>query len=290
MELRKYNKINNSDKSNADEVITELDKIKSKVEPVSENIHKDHRSRLKTQFLVNGISALTDIQKLELLLFYSIPQKDTNPLAHALIKEFGSIKNVLKADFNQLTKVNGIKENTATFITFVNDILNYCNMPDEHEHIGGVKDAIAHAKQCFYNVDVEQFYIFCLSKGNNIIKRVLVKTGTADEVSVQIRNLTQIAIETKCNKIIIAHNHPAGKAEMSDEDCAFTYSLICSCVLNSIDVVDHIIVGTDKAISLGARGIIQKLKSKAINTIQLPKDKRDFLSASSKDYIIEPED
>ena len=50
--------------------------------PKKSNIHKDHRSRLKNQFIENGIDTLTDIQKLELLLFYSIPQKDTNPIAH----------------------------------------------------------------------------------------------------------------------------------------------------------------------------------------------------------------
>ncbi len=287
MELRKYNPTSKSENPSAKVAVSELEKVSKSEQP--ENIHKDHRSRLKTQFLVNGISVLTDIQKLEMLLFYSIPQKDTNPIAHALIKEFGSLKNVLKADFNQLCKVDGVKENTATFITFINGILNQCNMPDEHEHIGSSSDAIAHASKCFFNVDTEQFYLFCLSKGNNIIKRVLVKTGTADEVSVQIRNLTQIAIESKCNKIIIAHNHPAGKGEMSDEDCAFTYSLICSCILNSIDVIDHIIVGTDKAISLGARGIIQKLKDKAVSTIQLPRDKKAWLSASSSDYILDSE-
>ena len=117
----------------------------------------------------------------------------------------------------------------------------------------------------------------------------MLKSGTSDEVSVQIRNITKLAIDNKCNRIIVAHNHPNGKAIMSDEDCSFTYSLICSCILNSIDVLDHIIIGTDKGISLGAQNVIQKLKKKAVATIQISQDKKDFLSSSSAIYKIDQE-
>lgn len=265
--------------------LRKLNNHKEKVSPAS-NIHKNHRTRLKNQFLENGLTTLTDIQKLELLLFYAIPQKDTNPIAHALINTFGSLKSVLKADPKELMKVDGIKENSATLISLVNNFLNYCNMPESDEIISSTEDAKLYASRCFFNIDVEQFYVFCLSKSNKIIKRVLVSSGSSDEVSVQIRNITQIALESKCNRIIVAHNHPNSEANMSDEDCAFTYSLLCSCILNSIELLDHIIVGTNGATSLGGRGLMDKLKKRAVNTIQLPQDKRDLLSAASEHYHI----
>ena len=258
---------------------------KSKFSTVS-NIHKDHRSRLKNQFLQNGLTALTDIQKLELLLFYAIPQKDTNPIAHNLIDTFGSLKSVLKADTKSLMKVNGVKENTATLISLVNNILNYCTMPESDETISSTEEAKAYASRCFLNVDVEQFYVFCLSKSNRVLKRVLVSSGSSDEVSVQIRTITQIALDSKCNRIIVAHNHPNSEANMSDEDCAFTYSLLCSCVLNSIELLDHIVVGINGATSFGGRGLMDKLKKRAISTIQLPQDKQSLLSAVSENYSV----
>ena len=95
-----------------------------------QNIHKDHRSRLKTQFIENGIDALTDIQKLEMLLFYAIPQKDTNPIAHNLLNEFGSLSNVMSANFNELIKVEGVKENTATLLRFFGSMVNYTGKSD----------------------------------------------------------------------------------------------------------------------------------------------------------------
>ena len=258
---------------------------KAAVKTSNTNIHKDHRSRLKSQFLSNGVDGLTDIQKLELLLFYSIPQKDTNPIAHKLLDAFGSIRNVFAASPADLMKVSGIKENSATLIKFVGSMLNYCSRPDGEDVIDSTSKGKDFASKYFAHIEVEQFYVFCLTKSNKLKKSVLINTGTSGEVSVQIRNITEVAIENKCDRIIVAHNHPCGKAIMSDQDCKFTYSLICSCILNNIDVLDHIIVGTDRTISLYEQGIIEKLKQRASNTIQISEEKRFFISETSKSYI-----
>ena len=284
MELRNYN---NSKVPNSTVEKTYKTESKTKASTKPENIHKDHRSRLKSQFVEHGIEPLTDVQKLELLLFYAIPQKDTNPIAHELISAFGSLKNVLKADYSQLIKINGIKENTATLISLVNSMLNYAERPDAQSKLSSTSVAKNFVSKFYFNVSVEQFYVICLTKSNEVIKSFMIKSGTADEVDVQIRTITQVALDSKCNKIIISHNHPQGKAEMSDEDLAFTYSIVCSCMLNSIEVVDHIIVGTDKTISLQEQHVLQKIKERALNTIQIPRDKKIFLSSLSENYIID---
>ena len=59
------------------------------------NQHRDHRQRVKARFLAEGLEHFADHNVLELLLFYAIPQKDTNELAHALLDRFGSLTNVL---------------------------------------------------------------------------------------------------------------------------------------------------------------------------------------------------
>lgn len=287
MELRKYQ----PDTPKTSTAQTAVDEMKKLSKESKQNIHKNHRARLKSQFVEYGIEPLTDVQKLELLLFYSIPQKDTNPIAHELISTFGSLKNVLKANYNQLMQVSGVKENTATLIMLTNSMLNYIERPAGQTNISSSKTAKEFASKFYYNVDVEQFYVICLTKSNDVIKSFMIKSGTIDEVDVQIRTITQVALDCKCNKIIISHNHPNGKAQMSDEDCAFTYSIVCSCMLNSIDVVDHIIVGTDKTISLQEQQVLQKIKERAIKTIQIPRDKKVFLSSLSANYVVDtPED
>ena len=71
-------------------------------------VHSGHRERMKQRFLENGLDSFTEVQVLELLLFYCIPQKDTNPIAHALLDTFGSLSQVLEAPVAALQKVPGI--------------------------------------------------------------------------------------------------------------------------------------------------------------------------------------
>ncbi len=273
--------------------ISELKLIKKskaqEAKPKPENIHKDHRQRLKNQYLNNGFSSLTDVQKLELLLFYAIPQKDTNPIAHALLKEVGSLKEIFTSDAKVLTKVKGIKQSSATLLSLVGDMFNTISMPDEKEHVGTTSKAKEYCKKLYVGVEVEQFYVLCLTKANRVRKYKLIQTGTADELSIQIRSITAYAIENNCNRIIVSHNHPAGKGASSDEDIKFTYSLLCSCMLNSIEIVDHIIVGTDKTISMEGQNSLPNIKSYAYDKLKLSPEKRLFLSSLSEDYIVDDE-
>ena len=83
------------------------------------NPHKDHRSRLRCRFLSEGLSSIPDHNILELLLFFAIPRKDTNEIAHSLIDKFGSLSGVFDADYNLLINTEGIGENAATLIKLI---------------------------------------------------------------------------------------------------------------------------------------------------------------------------
>ena len=71
-------------------------------------MHEGHRSRLKNRFLEEGLDGFEDHQILELLLFYAIPRRDTNELAHTLISKYGSLSGVLEADPKDLAKTSGL--------------------------------------------------------------------------------------------------------------------------------------------------------------------------------------
>ena len=75
--------------------------------------HDGHRQRLKERFLKEGLDHFSDVQVLELLLFYAIPRQDTNPIAHNLLEHFGSLAQVLEAPVEELEKVPGIGRNKA---------------------------------------------------------------------------------------------------------------------------------------------------------------------------------
>lgn len=82
------------------------------------NIHEGHRKRLRESYIKsNGSDALRDHQLLELLLFYAIPRRDVNPLAHRLVNRFGSLRGVLEASFSELAE-EGVSQSTAILINW----------------------------------------------------------------------------------------------------------------------------------------------------------------------------
>lgn len=256
------------------------------VKAKSKNLHSGHRERLKQQYLSNGISAMTDIQQLELLLFYAIPQKDTNPIAHKLLERFGTIKNVLNASVYDLCTIDGIKESSATFLKLISNMANVCSKPQERELINSTRLAREYCQKFYVGVPLEQFHVVCLSKDSKVIGSKMIKAGTVDEIKVDIRDITEFAISINCTRILVSHNHPEGKGEMSDEDLKFTYSLVCSCLLNNIDIIDHIIVGQDANYSLSEHGIMSYLKQRAFKKVLVPKDTQIIVSSTSDKYII----
>ena len=76
-------------------------------------VHEGHRARKKEQFRAHGLDAFADHEALELMLFYAIPQRNVNPLAHALLERFGSFHGVLEASEEELCRVEGVGEYAA---------------------------------------------------------------------------------------------------------------------------------------------------------------------------------
>ena len=83
------------------------------------SVHEGHRDRLRDRFLAEGLDNFTQVQVLELLLFYCIPRKDTNEVAHRLLQRFGSISQVLETRVEDLEKVDGIGHNAAVFLSLL---------------------------------------------------------------------------------------------------------------------------------------------------------------------------
>ena len=73
-----------------------------------ENIHQGHREKMRQRFLKSGLEGFADHEALELLLYYAIPRRDTNPIAHRLMERYGSLTAVLSAPAEDLKKVEGI--------------------------------------------------------------------------------------------------------------------------------------------------------------------------------------
>lgn len=257
---------------------------------VRENVHINHRSRLKNKFIDNGFSTFLEHEMLELLLFFSIPQADTNPTAHRLIEKFGSLKGVFDAPIDTLMTIDGIGTNSAILIKLLPSLMHEYLKQENREQlfIENQLQAKSYVEKLFSGVSLESFYVICLNAKSEIVDTKEMNSGTASKVDVQIRQITDYILKQNCDRIIITHNHPTGEKEPSNDDIRMTQKLFNSCVLNDIDILDHIIYSPSGIYSFAENGLMNQIKQSILNMLKLTIDKDQFMkfSTSVKEYLI----
>lgn len=226
----------------------------SEINKLASEVHKGHRKRVIERFVNFGFDSFAEHEVLEMLLFYSIPRKNTNPIAHKLVSQFGSLKNVFNAELSELTKA-GLTENSAVLIKAIPELVRIYTTPSVKNL---VIDSIEKAKKLFVskyvNVTVEQIWLACLDSSMRVINCEMICSGDRDSVKINARRIAEIALKYNCCNAFLAHNHPSGQAMVSNEDVASTRNLVS--VLRSLDIklVDHIIVTEKTAISMKEMG------------------------------------
>ena len=207
-------------------------------------LHKGHRERLKQRFLEEGLDNFTDIQVLELLLFYAIPQRDTNPIAHELLNHFGSLSGVLDADVTELKKVPGIRDHSATLLALVTELCRYYQVDSaQRVEILTTLDACgAYLVPRFFGRTKETVFLLCLDAKCKVLCCKEVGEGSVNSASISVRKIVETALSANATTVVLAHNHPSGVAIPSAEDVQTTRRIAAA--LNAVEVhlADHIIV------------------------------------------------
>ena len=220
------------------------------------SIHDGHRQRLKDRFLREGLDGFTDIQVLELLLFYVVPRKDTNPIAHDLLDRFGSLARVLDASVLKLTEVNGVTENGATFLKLVREIeRRYALSQGEEIILNSIDNCCEYLTRFFKGKKNETVFLLSLDAKLKLLSCREVGEGSVNYASVPIRRCVEMALEDGATSVILAHNHPSGLAVPSGDDVATTRRLAMALSTVEIQLADHIVVADDDYVSMVQSGI-----------------------------------
>lgn len=210
-----------------------------------------HRKRLKEKYLKSE-NSLLDYEILELLLTYSIPRKDVKPIAKALLNKFKSIENVLNASKSQLLSVDGIGENSVILLNLFQTLIKRINENKNSDItvLDNSKTTALYCKNLLQDEMVEKFIVICLDNKNRIISSNVMFEGTVNFIDIQPRNIIEKVIIDNASSVIIAHNHPKGKAQASLNDINFTLNI--KNLLKTIHVAlnDHIIVGENEILSM----------------------------------------
>ena len=221
-------------------------------------VHDGHRDRKREQFLRCGAESFADHELLELLLYYAIPQKDTNPIAHALMERFGSLQAVLSAPPEELMETPYIKEKAAVLLRLAPALYQRVLMGGEdREIILDTRERIGEFFRRIFMVHAtEVMYLLCLDgKGK---KKSLLKLSEGDvgSVGINIRQIVEHALRAKAVMVVLAHNHPSGVARPSHEDQIATRMVGDALDTIGVRLVDHVIVADNDYISMAESGLL----------------------------------
>lgn len=208
------------------------------------SIHDGHRQRLKDRFIEQGLDSFSQVQVLEMILFYCIPRQDTNELAHRLLEHFGSIYQVLDANIEELTSVKGIGNNTATLLKMFPAVARYYEVDKarfDGEPLLTTEACGKKLRPHFLGRCNEMVYLLGIdAKGKELCCR-MIGEGGINSAGVPIRKVVEVALAVKATAVVLAHSHPSGIAVPSHEDLATTQRLAAA--LEAVDVVlaDHLV-------------------------------------------------
>ncbi len=207
-------------------------------------LHQGHRNRLRQEVRAVGMKGMSPHRALEYLLSFVIARKDTNELAHTLINTFGSYRAVMDASYDELIKIRGIGEVTATFIIslkYFNEF--YCTKSDNKALVIGTPiDAVKAIVNMIADKPTERFVIMALDKSGKVLGSEATQIGDDDSVRVNAATIYKFVSKYNASRVILGHNHPNNNPAPSQNDIDFTYNTTTCMKQLGIAVVDHIIV------------------------------------------------
>lgn len=222
--------------------------------------HEGHRQRMRERYLSQGLEGFAQHEILEILLFFAIPQKNVNPIAHALIDRFGSLYGVIHATPKQLEQVDGIGEYAATLLTLVPQVTRQAELSRAaaREKLTTRKSAVNYCMRLLEGEKRELFYAVCLNGQMETLGNALIAKGSLSDVPAYPRIVLDAVLTYNAHGVLLCHNHPGGSAVPSQADLDATATL--SRLLREIEVVlvDHIIVSEGDALSMVRNGFIQQ--------------------------------
>ena len=199
-----------------------------------------------------GTSSLSMSELLSVALF--ITDSDTARDVTKLVEDSGGLGKVTRAE---LTRIKGIGDRYADAVLAIVELTRREKNRPSNERM------TFHSPQDIYDeigysmaiLDHEELWITIMDTRNRLVKIEKLYRGSLNSSQVRIGEVFNEAIRIKCASIAIVHNHPSGDPTPSPEDVALTRAVVSAGKLLDIDVLDHLVIGQGKFVSLKERGL-----------------------------------
>lgn len=207
-----------------------------------------------------GADKLSSQELLALVIGRGVPQRSVMTIAQELITKFGSIQGISDATIEELSHIKGIGMAKATQLKAVFELGKRQELEKETLYesydIRDPQGVVRAVRKTIKDKAKEHFKLILLNTRNKIIGLSTISMGTLNASLVHPREVFKDAIRHSASSVVVAHNHPSGNPEPSEEDLKITRRLVESGKILGIEVFDHIIIGKNAFISLKTKGLL----------------------------------
>lgn len=224
--------------------------MRSESEAAKKNEHSGHRARCRKRLLSKGGAALSELDLLEMLLFYAVPRADTRKTAEEMLRRFESLEGILNSSKGEIAGIKGLGDSAEALFLLIREVVKregddfsgICRLNDE-----SVKKYLL---ELYRGLAAETVYALYFSKEGKLVGKQLIFHGGVSSVRFSLRSVTEGAIRAGGNAVILAHNHPSGSLVPSVDDVLTTKRMAMHLAANEIDLIEHYIVGKDDCVGI----------------------------------------
>lgn len=215
--------------------------------------------RPREKMLQNGSRSLSDAELIAILIGSGNLEETAVELSRRILASTGNSLNELgRKDIEYLKQFKGIGEAKAISIVAALELGKRRKEADvfSKKKITGSKDAADYFMPLLGDLNHEEFWILMLDRGNKIKDNFRISQGGISGTVIDVRIILKAAIDKQASSIILCHNHPSGTMQASDADLKITRKIADAAKIMDITVLDHIIIGNNKYLSLADEGIL----------------------------------
>ena len=219
------------------------------------DLHESERPRERLAAL--GPQALSNAELIAILVRVGVKGENAVTVGQRLLKKFDGLRGLHRAPFSELKNQHGIGEAKAAQIKAAIELGRRLTLesPEERPTINSPADAAALVAYEMSAFEQEHLRVILLDRRNRVLETVEIYKGSVNSSQVRVGEIFKEAIRKNAPALIVIHNHPSGDPTPSPDDVAVTRAIVQAGKLMDVDVLDHMVIGQGRWVSLKERGL-----------------------------------
>ena len=215
----------------------------------------DERPREKLK--LRGAASLSTGELLAIILRTGVVGETVTDVAQRLLKKHGGLLGLSRADYADLCREHGLGEAKAAQLKACVELARRLALerPEERSRIHSPEDIAALVSSEMAALDQEELRVVPLNTKNEVLRVVTVYRGSVNAAQVRVAEVFKEAVRLNAPALVVVHNHPSGDPTPSSDDVAVTRELVKAGELLDIEVLDHLVIGDGRHVSLRRRGL-----------------------------------